>query len=253
MAAAFVRVLSIFVLSCAAACSSERAAPPPVPPPPLPVAEAPAAAAEPSAAATPHGQADSNQEPSAKAADPSRPKAKKGASLYDIDPSVRPKKTDPVASVEPSKPSPAKDGASEPAQGGTTRPAKDPSTTTDKAEPARAPFVSPTSKHVALDLPAGLKDDLASDKRMKPWLDTAVSHATRCYEREAKSNAGLSGTVEVLIVMHENARPDASLKTLPSQLAGVFTCVSGAMMSIKMPLFTGKEGQRYTARAKFGP
>lgn len=186
--------------------------------------------------------------PSAKPVDAPTPKAKKGASLYDIDPSVRPKK-DPVVADKPA-PAPMPD-APTPAQGGADEPVKEASKQPEKSE-AKPPFVAPTSKHVTLDLPAGLKDDLASDKRMKPWLDTAIGHATRCYEREAKSTPGLSGTVEVLIVMHENARPDASLKTLPSQLAGVFTCVSGAMMSVKMPLFTGKEGQRYTARAKFG-
>jgi hypothetical protein len=106
---------------------------------------------------------------------------------------------------------------------------------------------------VSLELPSGLKADLAKDTRMKPWLDQGLAAATRCYEEEAKSSPGLSGVIEVAIVMHENDRPDASLKSLPSSLASVFTCVSGAMMGKKMPLFTGQEGQRYVAKVRFSP
>lgn len=243
MPASLARILCIISLS--SACSSERAGPPPVPPPPLPVAAAPAAPSEPVAEAPPNADSEKDDALSAKAPNTPVAKAKKGASLYDIDPSVRPKKSEPVAAADKPAAKPAKDTAPDPV--------KDTASEPEKAEAEKPVFVASSSKHVSLDLPAGLKSDLASDKRMKPWLDTAVGHATRCYEREAKSASGLSGVVEVLIVMHENARPDASLKTLPSQLAGVFTCVSGAMMGVKMPLFTGKEGQRYTARAKFTP
>jgi hypothetical protein len=236
------RALSmILVLSSASACSSERTAPPPVPPPPLPVApaSAPEAAAQPS-------ELPSASDPVAKAPDAPSPKAKKGASLYDIDPSVRPKK--PVSGASADKP--IKDSAPEPVKD-SPKAAEKPAP--EKPAPEKPVFVASSSKHVTLEMPAGLKEDLASDKRMKPWLDTAVAKATSCYQREAKSSPALSGVVEVSIIMHENARPDASLKSLPSQLAGVFTCVSGAMMGVKMPLFTGREGQRYSARVKFGP
>ena len=111
----------------------------------------------------------------------------------------------------------------------------------------------PGSANVKIDVPKGLQTDLAKDTRMKPWLEKGVAAATKCYEREAKTVPKLTGTIEVAIVMRENDRPDASIKTLPPQLSGLFACLSGAMMKSRMPLFTGKEGQKYTARVTFKP
>ena len=94
---------------------------------------------------------------------------------------------------------------------------------------------------------------LAMVKQMTELLGGSVAVASKCYDKEAKSAPKLAGTIEVAIVMHENDRPDASIKTLPPQLSGVFACASGALMSSRMPLFTGKEGQKYTARVVFKP
>lgn len=174
--------------------------------------------------------------------EPGTPKKepKRGASLYDLEPERKQGKTtgpQPSAKVDP--PAPAPKPAPAPA------PAPKPV--------ANKPFNMPGSAHVRIDAPAGLLTDLAKDSRMQPWLSQGVAAATKCYEREAKTAPGLSGTIVVSIVMHENDRPDASLQTLPSQLSGMFACLTGSMMKSRMPLFTGKEGQKYTARVTFAP
>ncbi len=230
----------------------------PAPPPPLPVATAPAVPQAPEApvaeapatpvAAAPEAAAAAETKPSepAVAAVATARKPKPGASVYDREP--KPKATTP-SPAQPVKP-PIKIDLSKIGAGGVL-----PLPKPEPANPAPAPtsYAMPGSAQVKIDAPKGLQADLAKDPRMKPWLEKGVAAATQCYQREAKNNPQLSGTIVVSIVMHENDRPDASIQTLPSQLSGIFACLTGAMMKSRMPLFTGQEGQKYTARVAFKP
>jgi len=178
------------------------------------------------------------------------------------DPKAEPKKgetltakvTPPTPAPKPApKPEPTPKPASDPkadTQGTATKPVMQPPPPTP---PAPVAYEMPSSAHVRIEAPKGLEADLAKDTRMKPWLQKSVAAATKCYEVEAKTTPKLTGTIEVGIVMHENDRPDAAIKKLPPQLSGVFACVSGAMMKSRMPLFVGKEGQKYTAKVVFKP
>jgi hypothetical protein len=109
----------------------------------------------------------------------------------------------------------------------------------------------PKTVHVAIDVPAGLQADLDHDPRMQPWVNQVVATIDRCYGSESKSNSQLSGTIEVLVTMHENERPDADIKQLPPALSPIVACATGGLMRTKMPLFTGKEGSRYTVKLRF--
>jgi len=165
-----------------------------------------------------------------------RGKPRRGVSLYDLEPKTKQGKvTDPQPRPRVDVPAPVAKPIPEPAPA-----------------PSKS-FSMPGSRHVRIDAPAGLLGDLGKDSRMQPWLSQGVAAATKCYEREAKTHPGLSGTIVVSIIMHENDRPDGSLQTLPSQLSGVFACLTASMMKSRMPLFTGKEGQKYIARVTFSP
>jgi hypothetical protein len=121
-------------------------------------------------------------------------------------------------------------------------------------KPAAASKVSvPKTVHVQIDVPAGLQADLDHDPRMQPWVNQVVATIDRCYGSESKSNTKLSGTIEVLVTMHENERPDADIKQLPPALSPIVACATGGLMRTKMPLFTGKESSRYSVRLRFVP
>ncbi len=105
----------------------------------------------------------------------------------------------------------------------------------------------PRTDHVHVELPAGLQSDLDADPRMQPWVEKAITIMDNCHAKE-RSN---TGTVEAALVMHENARPGAEARALPSSLRGVAACATMALMRTKVPLFTGREGTRYTVRIVF--
>lgn len=204
------------------------------------------------------GAAAAEQEGKRKAPEPT-PVAKPDTK---VDPKAEPKKGETLtAKVTPPtpapKPAPTPEPAPKPApdpkadtKGTATKPVMQPPPPTP---PAPVAYEMPSSAHVRIEAPKGLEADLAKDTRMTPWLQKSVGAATKCYEVEAKTTPKLAGAIEVGIVMHENDRPDAAIKKLPPQLSGVFACVSGAMMKSRMPLFVGKEGQKYTARVVFKP
>lgn len=107
--------------------------------------------------------------------------------------------------------------------------------------------VVPSTAHVRAEIPSGLQADLDADPRMQAWLDRAISLIDGCHAQAGQPQ----GIVQATLTMHEEARPSADLGALPPMLGGVVACATGALMRIKMPLFTGREGTRYTVRMHF--
>jgi hypothetical protein len=116
------------------------------------------------------------------------------------------------------------------------------------ARAAKGSVRIPESAHVQFELPAGLQADLDHDPRMQAWVNKAVSAIERCYA--PLRDAGVAGVIEVRLVMHENERPSAEPGKLPSALTPMVACVTGDLLRVKMPLFTGKEGTRYTLKIR---
>jgi hypothetical protein len=213
-----------------AGCESRSYGAPPVPPPappPAPVAPAaPDPAPEPVAPSPAPGdkhtrKAKREREPSA------RPRDEAPAKPPKLAPAVQPP---PAAQVAP--PVPAATADKTPAA----------------ARPAKGSVQVPESAHVKIELPAGLQADLDHDPRMQPWVNKAVSAIERCYT--PLRDAGAAGVIEVRLVMHENERPSAEPGKLPSALTPMVPCVTGDLLRVKMPLFTGKEGTRYTLKIR---
>ncbi|MFT3923418.1 MAG: hypothetical protein QM778_12860 [Myxococcales bacterium] len=109
----------------------------------------------------------------------------------------------------------------------------------------------PSTEHVRVDVPAGLQAALDADPRMQPWANKVISVIDGCYAGERNSNKSAAGTISVLVTMHSESRPDADIKSLPSALSGVVACATGGLMRTKMPLFTGKEGEKHTLNIRF--
>jgi len=254
--------------ACDGATARAPSPPPPLPATPAPVPEEvpaliPPVVPEPvqEAATAPAPEAEKAPKPrdaKAKVSAEQEP-VKDGASLYERE--AKKKKTEEPAPSPTPKPKESTETQVSKTPAPTPAPKPDPTGPAPKpvmeppppAPPAPVAYDMPGSVHVQLVAPKGLEADLAKDTRMKPWLQKSVAAATKCYAIEAKTTPKLAGTIEVGIVMHENDRPDAAIKKLPPQLSGVFACVSGAMMKSRMPLFTGREGQKYTARVVFTP
>jgi hypothetical protein len=89
---------------------------------------------------------------------------------------------------------------------------------------------------------------------MQPWLNSTIGTIEACYDGVLKSDATAAGTIVFALTMHENSRPDADITALPPQLSGIVACATGKLMrAARMPLFTGKEGERHTVKVKFTP
>jgi hypothetical protein len=57
-----------------------------------------------------------------------------------------------------------------------------------------------------------------------------------------------------MLEMHANARPDADIASLPPALSGVVACGTSKLMRAgRMPLRTGKEGEKHAVSVKFTP
>jgi hypothetical protein len=120
-----------------------------------------------------------------------------------------------------------------------------------ETKPAKKTLVVPSSAHVRAEVPAGLQKLLDSDQRMQPWVNKVMEVAEQCYAKVRGDNASAEGAIAVNVVMHENERPDASIASLPSQLAGMVTCGTSKLMRTRMPFFTGDEGAHFTVRLRF--
>jgi hypothetical protein len=120
------------------------------------------------------------------------------------------------------------------------------------APPKPATRVSiPNTEHVRVEVPAGLQAWLDKDTRMQPWLAKVMKVIDGCYAGVRADNPNAAGTITFRVTMHENARPDPDIQSLPGQLSGVVACATGQLMRTRMPLFTGTEGESYVVRVKF--
>src|SRR5262249_11781694 len=111
----------------------------------------------------------------------------------------------------------------------------------------------PSTAHLHVDVPSGLQHWLDEDDRMRPWLDKAIAATDGCYAELRAKDPQAAGTVEFAVTMHKDARPTASVTTIPAPLKSLVLCVTSRLWSIKMPLFTGSEGARYSVKAHFEP
>jgi hypothetical protein len=173
-----------------------------------------------------------------------KPKAaKSGESLYDL---VKEGKAS-LPDTKPAKPTDSKNATSEVA-----KPLPSPAEPA-KPEPAKpvAKVNIPSTAHVRIDVPKGMQDLLNKDTRMGPWVKQVVDIADTCYAQERKTNPLAEGTIPLTVIMHENERPDADVQKLPPALSGVVACATGKFMRIKMPLFTGPEGQKHAVKVVF--
>lgn len=226
-AALFTGLLVVPLIACG---SDAKVVPPPPPLPTMPVPKA--AAAEPPIAAD--EPAAEQPVAASKAADrklSKKEKAKQAKQAAAASKASKASKT-PEAPVVAAKPPPAAAPvASKPAA----------------AAPAKGKVSIPRTAHVSIDVPTGLQADLDKDPRMQPWANQVVSVIDKCHAQ----NATAQGTIEVLITMHENARPNADIKKLPGALSPIVACATSGLMRTKMPLFTGSEGTRYTVKINF--
>ncbi|MET0284165.1 MAG: hypothetical protein ABW352_06835 [Polyangiales bacterium] len=105
----------------------------------------------------------------------------------------------------------------------------------------------PSTEHVRVEIPSGLQADLDADPRMQPWVEKVVAIADSCHAK-ARGNVG---AIEAQVTMRENARPDVDVRSVPAQLGSLVACATGSLLRTKMPLFTGREGTRYSVRVVF--
>ncbi|HET8939678.1 MAG TPA: hypothetical protein VFN67_39840 [Polyangiales bacterium] len=122
--------------------------------------------------------------------------------------------------------------------------------------PPPAPKVSvivPHTDHVRVDVPAGLQHWLDEDDRMRPWLGKAVSVADGCYAKVRADEPNAAGVITLAVTMHENARPSGSVSSVSGPLNSIIMCATRGLFSVKMPLFTGTEGESYSVRVRFDP
>ena len=117
-----------------------------------------------------------------------------------------------------------------------------------RGTPKRAPpVVVPSTPHLRAELPVGLQSDLDADPRMQGWLDQTFAIIDQCHASTGRAR----GTLEGALTMHESARPELSLSSMPPALAQLVACASGELLRTRMPLFTGREGTRYPVRLIF--
>jgi hypothetical protein len=86
---------------------------------------------------------------------------------------------------------------------------------------------------------------------MQPWVNRVIEVADRCYSTARGRGTAGPGTIKARITMHENARPDVDLESLPPQLSAVVACATGDLMRNRMPLFTSREGERHQLALHF--
>jgi hypothetical protein len=111
----------------------------------------------------------------------------------------------------------------------------------------------PQTDHVHVDVPGGLQHWLDEDDRMTPWLGKAISVADSCYAKVREDDANASGAIALAITMHENARPSGRVSSVSGPVNSIVMCATTRLFGVKMPLFTGTEGDSYTVRVRFDP
>ena len=151
-------------------------------------------------------------------------------------PTSRPRETSPKPVATPPGPEPQLDPAPQP-----PAPAPKPATR----------VAVPNTEHVRVEVPAGLQAWLDKDTRMQPWLGKVMKVIDDCYASVRARDASATGTITFRVTMHENARPDPEIESLPGALSSVVACATGQLMRTRMPLFTGTEGESYVVRVRF--
>jgi hypothetical protein len=119
--------------------------------------------------------------------------------------------------------------------------------------PKKASVNVPQTDHVRVEVPAGLQRWLDEDDRMRPWLGKAISVADSCYAKVRADDPGASGEIAFVVTMHKNARPSGRVSSVSSPISGIVMCATTRLLGVKMPLFTGSEGESYTVRVRFTP
>jgi hypothetical protein len=175
-------------------------------------------------------------------------------------PTLPGKKPEEVAAkpAAPSKPAAATTKTSTPKQAAPppaieVPPVKAEPTAAPPPPPAKASVVVPHTDHVRVEVPSGLQHWLDEDDRMKPWLGKAVNVADSCYSKVRADNPSASGVIAVKVSMHENARPSGGVSSISGDIKSIVMCATTKLLGIKMPLFTGNEGETYTVRIRFDP
>lgn len=225
------RMISLCACLWVWGCGGEHAkapAPPAPPPPALPEPAAPSTPQPPTTAA-PEPPALPKPEP----AQPEKASTKQAAKT-----SATPTPAKPATATKSAAPAPSQPAAPAPAS------------TAASAGKTASKVNVPATAHVRIEVPSALQAELDRDPRMQPWVNQVMSVIDRCYT-DAAGGGALAGTIEVVVTMHENERPDADIKQLPPQLSPIVACATGGLMRIKMPLFTGAEGGRRTVRIVF--
>lgn len=238
--------------------TTQTAAPPATPPPtPVPTVP-PAPTPEPQAAPTPEPAAPPEVKPAApvEVAKAEKPVADKPKS-----PAPKPATQAPAKPLEIAKPDPAPAPKPVPPVASPAAPTPTPTPTpVEVAKPAgSAPrpvtkVTLPNLKHVKVSMPARVQELLDADPRMQPWLNVTLETIEDCYKGVLATDPSASGTIKFVLEMHANARPDADITSLPPQLSGVVACGTGKLMRTRrMPLFTGKEGEKHSVSVKLSP
>jgi hypothetical protein len=111
----------------------------------------------------------------------------------------------------------------------------------------------PSTPHVRFDVPSGLQRWLDADDRMIPWLGRALHVIDACYADARQRDPNAAGVITFSVTMHRTARPSADVLSLPRPLQSIVRCATLRLLRVKMPLFTGSEGERYVVQAHFSP
>ena len=108
-----------------------------------------------------------------------------------------------------------------------------------------------STKNVRVSVDAGMQKLLDADPRMEKWITSVIGVADKCYADIRSSKPDAQGAVKVRVTMHANERPSPDIRSLPSQLSSLVVCATGKLMSKKMPLFTGPEGEKHDITIHF--
>lgn len=88
---------------------------------------------------------------------------------------------------------------------------------------------------------------------MRPWLSKAVNVADSCYAKAREDDANAAGVIALNVTMHENARPSGGVSSVSGPIKSIVSCATMRLLGVKMPLFTGTEGETHTVRIRFDP
>lgn len=152
-----------------------------------------------------------------------------------------------ITSIKPS--SPKRQQPKKGTETSSTSTKKTISSTPTKASPATVSV--PRTDHVYTVIPNPLQELLNQDRRMRPWMAQVIRVIDGCYTDLRQTDSNAAGVIELMVTMHKNARPEADIKSLPSQLGGIVACATTKLLRTRMPLFTGPEAQRFKVKIHF--